>query len=821
MTRQHSRSAAGQPSRATRAVLSRSQQGILDQVLRQAWAFYGQRDWGKAAQSCRLILQTVPDCFDALHLAGIVAAQSGRPREAAEFLRQAVAAKPAEPTVHNNFANALRDLGQFDEALEHYGRAASLNPLYAEAHYNRAVTLQGLRRHEEALSAYDRAIQINPDHASAYNNRGVVLKDLKRFEESLQSFARALAIQPDYAVACNNRGITLHELRRYEEALQAYERALALTPNYADALSNRGHALKELKRPQEALLAYDRALALNPSLAEAHNGRGSVLQLLKRPQEALLSYEQACLHRRDYPEAHFNCGNILWELQRLPDAVLCYERSLAINPRNQNVLQNLAIVLMELKRYAAAREVLQRAVGLQADYPWLFGWWLHLVTRTCAWEGLAGHIEDLRSRIRRGERASAPFTLIGLLDCPELQQHASRIWLEGQARPLQSLAPIGRRARGARIRIGYYSADFCDHATSSLAAGLFECHDRERFEVVGFDFSPKQRDAMTERLAAAFDRFLDVRGLSDVEVAQQSRDLGIDIAVDLKGYTKDQRMGIFTQRAAPVQVNFLGYPGTLAAEHIDYLIADARIIPEESRQFYTEKIAYLPNSYQVNDRRRAVAPVTPCRSEAGLPADAFVYCCLNAPYKILPSVFDSWMRILGRVEHSVLWLMEEDPEASENLRKQALARGVQAHRLVFARPLPMPEHLARYRLADLFLDTWPCNAHTTASDALWVELPVLTLPGRSFTSRVASSLLTTVGLPELIADNAAGYEDAAVSLAGNPRRMAELRRHLAAARLSTPLFDTVMYTRHLEEAFRQMYERYHAGQAPDHIFVPR
>ena len=350
-------------------------------------------------------------------------------------------------------------------------------------------------------------------------------------------------------------------------------------------------------------------------------------------------------------------------------------------------------------------------------------------------------------------------------------------------------------------------------------AELFERHDRSVCELIAFSFGPDTNDEMRKRLVAAFDKFINVRTHSDKDVALLSRSLGIDIAVDLKGYTRQSRPGIFSFRAAPLQVNYLGYPGTMGAEFIDYLIADATLIPEANQQHYSEKIAYLPNSYQVNDAKRPISDKAFTRKELGLPQTGFVFCCFNNNYKITPGTLDGWMRILKQVEGSVLWLLEDNPKAASNLIKEAAHRGVGAERLIFAPRMPLAEHLARHRLADLFIDTLPCNAHTTASDALWAGLPVLTCVGEAFASRVAASLLNGVQLPELITSTQSAYEARAIELATNPESLRHVKQELANHRLTTPLFDTQLFARHLEAAYTAMYERYQADLPPAHIFV--
>jgi len=404
-----------------------------------------------------------------------------------------------------------------------------------------------------------------------------------------------------------------------------------------------------------------------------------------------------------------------------------------------------------------------------------------------------------------------------LTDDLALQRQAAEIWMRDKCPENPGLGALPVRMPGSKIRIGYFSADFHNHATMFLMAQVFERHDRSRFELVAFSFGPDTQDAMRARAVAAFDQFLDVRTRSDEAVAALSRELGIDIAVDLKGYTEHERTGIFALRAAPIQVNYLGYPGTMGAPFIDYLIADPVLIPAEARVQYTEKIAYLPHSYQPNDTHRIIADRVFTREELGLPEKGFVFCCFNSSYKITPQVFDVWVRILQQVPGSVLWLFKEHAATELNLRREAVQRGLDPARLVFAPRMELPEHLARHRQADLFLDTLPYNAHTTASDALWTGLPVLTCMGQSMASRVAASLLHALELPELVTQTEQDYEALAVSLAQTPDKLRTLCTKLQENRLTSPLFDTDMFTRDIERLYTRMHTRHLQGLPCEHL----
>jgi protein O-GlcNAc transferase len=789
------------------------------QAMQQARELYGSGRWDQAERLCRTILGSHADHFEALSLLGVIAAQTGRKPEAASLLQRAVAVKPDDARAASNYGNVLMELGRFDEALASYQRLLKLEPDSADGHNSHGVALQKLQRPAEALASYERALRLKPDYAQAHHNRGVALRALNRLQEALASYERALALRPEHADGYNNRGVVLQELGRPEQALASYEQALAIKPDDAEVCSNRGSALLALGRPEDALASYERALAIKPRNAEAHGHRANVLRELRRFDEALASYDRALAIRRDYVEVHHNRGVVLQELGRPQEALQSLERALELRPNDAGGYVSHANALMRLRRPEQALASYARARALEPEHPWLHGSWLHAKTQLCDWRDLGVQVARLLEAVEQARKAVLPFYALALTDSLALQRQAATTWASCSYPAVASMPAIGQRAPHKRIRLGYYSADFHNHATAYLTAGLFEQHDRSRFELTAVSFGAPRHDDMRQRLTAAFDHFVDVRTRSDREVAQLSRDLQIDIAVDLKGFTEQARTGIFAHRAAPLQVSYLGYPGTMAAPYIDYLIADPTLIPPASRPHYTERIVYLPHSYQANDRKRPVAEQHFTRAELGLPPRGFVFCCFNNTYKVTPDTFDVWMRIVKRTAGSVLWLLADSETATVNLRREAEARGVSGARLVFAPRMPLAQHLARQRAADLFLDTFPYNAHTTASDALWAGLPVLTRCGESFVARVAASLLRAVGLPELITTTAAEYESVAAGLAADPDRLAQLSGSLHHRRLAVPLFDTTLFTRQLEQAYTQMHERYLGGLNPEHLYV--
>jgi predicted O-linked N-acetylglucosamine transferase (SPINDLY family) len=753
--------------------------------LQLAQALYARGRWTEAEPVCRTVLQQRPEHPGALTLLGIILAQTGRSAEAADCLGRAAQRMAGNPEAHNNHGNALRALGHHQDALSCYERALALKPDFAEAHYNRGVTLYGLRQYSQAVRSYDQALVLEPHYAQAWNNRGTALRDLQRLEEALESYERAIAVKPDHAGAHSNRGATLYRLERYDEALACFDRAIAIAPKHAEAHANRGATLTALERYDEAMACFDRAIALDSGCVDAHFNRAVTLTRLKRFPEALAGVDRTLsLGRRD--AATYRCrGDVLLALERIEETIESYAQALTLDPQS----------------------------------PFLNGECRHVRMRICDWSDLERDSSVMAAAIERGEAAVPPFVLLALLDSPILQRQAAEIYVREKVRPPTALPPLPRRRRDGKIRLGYFSTDFRMHAVSLLTAGLFEAHDRSRFELTAFSLGPDTPDTMRTRLEAAFDRFVPADRMADRDIAALARRLHIDIAVDLGGHTRDCRSGILALRAAPIQVSYLGYLGTMGGELIDYLIADQVLVPPQSRQYYSEKIAYLP-SYQVNDSKRPLPGPALTRAELGLPAEGFVFCCFNNSYKITPGTFDSWMRILSALPDSVLFLLGGAASIERNLRREAQIRQVAPERLVFGRSLPLEQYLARFRAADLFLDTLPYNAGTTASDALWAGLPVLTLPGQALAARMAASILTAAGLPELIAADRADYERQAIELAIDPRRLDELKQRLAHNRRRCALFDTAAFSRSIEALFVRMYERYHAGLPPEHLSPP-
>lgn len=648
---------------------------------------------------------------------------------------------------------------------------------------NLGLALRRLAQDDRALAAFEQALRLDPGYADAHFNKGIALQARREFEAALLSYDNAIRCKPAFANAYSNRGAVLRELRRLDEALGSCEQAVALAPGSAEAQTNKGNVLIGLGRPADALPCYERAIELQPGNAEAYNNRAGALGGLHRLDDALRDYERAIELKPDYAEAHRNRGEMLRGLGRLDEALASYERASALSPGSDD--------------WAAE--------------------WLYTKASVCDWSGVEASIEGLAAAVEAGGKATLPFATIILLDSPSLQKRAAQRWVADSFPAWRPASAGTAQRRPGRIRLAYLSADFHDHATMHLLAEMLERHDRSRFELFGISYGAQPEDRWRARARGSFEHFVDVGDRPDRQVAEFARGLGIDIAVDLKGFTKDARPGILAERCAPIQVSYLGYPGTTGAPFIDYVIADRTVIAEDARCHFTEKVAYLPHCYQANCRDRDVAGDAVKRRDCGLAEGAFVFCCFNGSVKILPPVFDSWMRILGRCHGSVLWLLESNRWAVANLRAEAERRGVAAERLVFAKPLPIDRHLGRLRLADLFLDTHPCNAHTTASDALRMGVPLLTRAGATFAGRVAASLLKTLGLDDLVTGSAEEYEQRAVELATAPGLLAAVKDRLGAAVAGSPLYDSTRFARDIEDLYERMHERHRRGLPPGHI----
>jgi predicted O-linked N-acetylglucosamine transferase (SPINDLY family) len=639
-------------------------------------------------------------------------------------------------------------------------------------------------KHLEAISFFKKAHKIRPEYNIVNFNLGKALSEIGNDLEAIEYYKIAVGLDENHLGSLLNFGKSLHSLERYDEALIYYDRALKLKPHYFEAHYNKANTLKKLRRYDEALIHYDESIKWQPTCF-AYNNKGVILYRLKRYDEALFNYDQAIKLKSDFALPYLNKGDLFRSLNLYEEALLNYEQTSKLKPDNE----------------------------------YLFGLILHMKMFLCDWQDFSTNVESLLLQVNQNKKYSTCYAALTFFDQPLILHKFAKIWTNDQNPSNFLLGPISKSNHRKKIRIGYYSEDFRDHAVARLIVELLELHSKDQFEFYGFYYGPSDSSNLHKRVSCAFDKFFEVQFKDDKSIALMSREMGIDIAVDLTGLTGSARQGIFSYRAAPIQVNYLGYPGTIGAKYFDYIIADPILIPIENQKYYSEKIVYLPNSYQPNDRKRLVANKVFTKSELGLPEKSFVFCCFNNTAKIMPVTFDGWMRILNATKNSVLWLLLDNCKARLNLKKEMQVKGIDSNRLIFAESMSFSEHLARLKAADLFLDTFPYNAHTAASDALWTELPLLTYMGKSFHSRVAASLLNAIELPELITTTQEQYEATAIELANNSGKLKAIKNKLKRNRLTTALFDTPRLTRHIEIAYKQMYECYQADLSPNNIFI--
>jgi predicted O-linked N-acetylglucosamine transferase (SPINDLY family) len=793
----------------------------LGEALERARSIHQQGRHTDAQAICRDILNRQPDHPDALALSADIAVMSGDPDHALQIYGKALELTTDQAAIHYKYGNLLKDRGQMAAAVASYDRAIELNPGYAHAFCNRGFALERLMQWDAALESYDRALSLTPDDALAHYNRSGVLRQLGRREEAVSSYTKAISVKPDYFEAYSNLGFLFIEMKRWDEALASLSKSIEINPRFAPTHFGCGMVFQERKEWDAALISYDQAIEIDPAHAQAHFHRGALLIELRQWSAARSSLERAVTLKPDFTEAYYSLGNLWTVVGQYEVALANFDKAIALKPEYGEAHLSRASLLVAMKRFREAIESFDRGAALNKDSRFVPGARLFAKRNVCDWINWAAELDVLSAGIDAGEMVSPPHQALVLVDSVQLHLKAAQQWVQAMNPPNSGLPLILRRRPRDKTRIGYFSGEFYLHPVPVLMAAVFEAHDRSQYDVTAFSYGAHSEDEFGMRLRRGFDRFIDVRGKSDRDVALLAREMQIDIAVDLAGHTGRSRTGIFALRAAPLQVNYLGYAGTMGAEYMDYLIADATVVPTGHEPFYAEKILRLPNSFLPYDPSREISSKTYTRDELGLPSTGFVFCCFNNAYKITPEVFDSWMRILVRVPNSVLWLSQNNETVVENLRRETLRRGVDPRRIIFAEHMSSPaDHLARHRAADLFLDTRPYNAHSTAIDALWAGLPVLTFPGAGFAGRVAASLLMAVQLSELIAMDAGSYEDMAVQIAEDPRFCAAIKEKLVRNRLESPLFNMPRFVRHLETGYTRMLDRFHAGLPPEHIHVP-
>ena len=711
---------------------------------------------------------------------------------------------------------AMHQNGQNASAEKHYRQALSLDPKFSDALHHLGIIAFHSQRRDEAAKLISRAIELDPRDSSAYSNLGMVLEDLNKLDEALIVFNKAIKINSQDVAAHLNRGNVLQKMNRWTEALESYDTIIKLAPEYAEAHNNRGNVLRELKKYDEAIDSLDIAIRLNPHFAEAINGKGIVLSDLVRHEEAIQHHAQAIQIKPDYAEAFNNRGIAFMKLKLYELANKDFDHAIKLNPLLAQAYANRGSLAQLTDRYQIATSDFEKSLSIDPSIKKLIGSLLHSKMHRCDWNEFEQLRQVFLGLIEREECLTNPFVLLSVIDSLSLQKKSAEHEVRTVIPLRNTLGPISPYKNHQKIRLGFFSADLREHAVAYLTAELFEKINKNNFEIIVFSVAMPSQDSMTQRISSACDHFIEIGKETDEASAAIARKMEIDIAIDLGGFTKDNRLGIFSYRAAPIQISYIGYLGTTGAPYVDYILADKTLIPEQYRDFYSEKIAYLP-SYQVNDSKRIISDRIFSRKEFGLPETGFIFCCFNNNYKLTPSTFDCWMRILNSTEGSSLLLHSSHIEIEKNLKNEANKRGVDPSRIFFCAQLPRAEYLARFRIADLFLDTLPYNAGTIASDALWAGLPVLTLMGQSFVSRMCASVLTSIDLPELITNTSDEFVNCAIELAHDKEKLQLIKNKIARNRHTTQLFDSELFCKNFEVILNEMHRRSLAGLSPDHI----
>ena len=676
-------------------------------------------------------------------------------------------------------------------------------------------------QYQEALKWIEKSLEVAPKNGIAHNNKGNILKELGRYAESILSYDRAMALEPSFVEPYSNKGNVLQELGEFSKSLSCYDKAISLDPSYVEAYCNKANALTELGFYDDAQNCFDKAISIKSDYAEAWSNKGLMLLKIKLYSRALECFDRATEINPKRTESWVCKGRFFNEVGLFDDALICFNRAIELSPQNALAWGGKAFSLSEIKEYQLAIECYKTALTINPELEFTLGFLISTQLSIADWKNSEQSIKLLTQRATESKRDIVPFSALSVLDEPSFHLKIAKIWAKDKLPHINTLPPVGKWEH-RRIRVAYFSADFHgQHPVGLLTPELFEYHNRNQFEVYAFSLKKApDEDLHRRRLENSFDHFINIENKSGVEIAELSRKMEIDIAVDLGGYTKDAAIEAMSCRAAPIQVNYLGYPGTLGAEFMDYIIADKILIPTSSQQYYSEKVVYLPDSYMIDDSKRVPLQKSISRLDYGLPEDKFIYCCFNNGYKFNKKILELWARILLQTKNSILWISDNNINFKNNLIQEFEKLGIEPNRIFFAKRVDsMAEHLARYSLADLFLDTHPYNAHTTGLDSLKAGVPIITCIGKAFAGRVGASLLNAIGLPELAVNSFERYEKLAIELAREPEKLQLLKKKLAENRDTKPLFDTRLTVMSIEKAYEEMYRKYLTGEENDHIFV--
>ena len=656
-----------------------------------------------------------------------------------------------------NEAKKLHQAGKVNEAQKIYLELLKNSPSDHKINFLTGTSYLQLKNYEKAITYLDNSINISPEFPHSYNSKGIVFSEMKLFEEAIRNYDKAILLKPDFLEAHLNRGISLKNIQEYDDALKSFEKCIEIDSLNPKIYNNLGNLFLENLKYADAKHAYDNAIMFNEKYAEAYEGRGDALQEIAKIEK---------------------------DPSKLSLSITNYEKAFSLKP----------------------------------DLDYVYGKIVSTKMYVSDWSKTEEYLSKIKEEVNNNKKTIIPFPLLSLIDEPKLHKKCSEIFATDY--PLKNLINT-EKIKSEKIKIGYFCADFNEHPVSMLIAKMLSLHDKSKFKVFCYSFGFEKKDELHKWIESKVDVYRDIRKLNNEDVAKLAKNDGINIAIDLQGYTSKHRVGIFSYRAAPIQINFLGYPGTMGSNYFDYIIADENLIPETSREFYSEKPIYMPYQYQVQNDELKVSEIIPSKKELGLPEKSFIFCGINNTYKISPAIFDVWMKILHKVENSVLWLLDNNEVSKNNLLREARARNINGDRLIFSKRTAHDRYLAQFNHADLYLDTFNYNAGATASSALWMGVPVLTMAGISYAARMASSLLKSIDLPELITTSIYDYEKLALELSTRPEKLNAIKEKLKKNRSERPLFNTEMYTRHFEEGMSQVFNNFISGNKTKNIFIKK
>ena len=721
--------------------------------------------------------------------------------------------------IHSNLVRAfdLLKKNDFVNAKLIYENILSVDKKNFDALFFLAVILINFKNYKKAKDLLEQVVLIKPNFADAYNNIGICLEKLNDLDGAIKNYNLAINNRPNFAEAHNNIGVVFQKLRNFDQAIFQYKKAISYKNLYLDAYINLANLFKETKQFEEAIKNYDFAINLNPNLAEVYNNKGNALKEIRKFEEAIKNYDFAINLNPNLAEVYNNKGNALKEIRKFEEAIKNYDLAINLNPNFAEAYFNTATTLQDIKNFEKAVLYFEKALLLDKEIPFCKGYLLHAKMICCNWSGLNELYKEIYNDVEKNRYSATPFGYQAICDDESNLQKCAQLYSNKRFPEIKNNLFSKKVSKNKKIKIGYLCGEFREQATSILMTEVWEKHNKEDFEIIAFDSGWDDKSLRRNRIINAFDKFIDISKVSDLDAAKIIYKEQIDILINLNGFFGTGRPVVFSYRPAGIQINYLGFPGTIGSKYIDYILCDQTVVPPESKKFYNEKIIYLPDSYQANDTKRNISDKKFLREELSLPNESFVFCCFNNNYKITPNMFDVWARLLKKIDNSVLWLIEGNPEATENLKKEAKIRNIDASRLIFAKRMKLEDHLARHKNADLFLDTLPYNAHTTASDSLWAGLPVLTCLGKAFPGRVAASLLRSLDLPELITYSENEYISKAEELALNPEKLTVIKNKLDINKFSQPLFNTELFCRSLESAFKVIFEKHSLGLETEDI----